>query len=162
MCLLPPFPTPPVSVTPSLHISALTTILNKRSLVISRSTFPGSGAHGGHWLGDNASKWPDLATSIPGNYGNNMKPILIHCFIGILQFSLFGIPLVSYTRTRQPYWHNYLLCSLLPIQVGADICGFNGNTTEELCTRWHQLGAFYPFSRNHNSINSIVSQSDDI
>ncbi|VDK17409.1 unnamed protein product [Anisakis simplex] len=98
---------------------AIEDVLQKRGIVISRSTFPTAGRYAGHWLGDNQAAWPTLITTI----------------IGVQDFNMFGIP-----------------------YVGSDICGFNGDTTEELCLRWQQLGAFHSFSRNHN--NNVAKPQD--
>lgn len=63
------------------------------------------------------------------NYAN--WDFMRHSIAGVFHFQLFGFSL-----------------------VGSDMCGFMGDTNEELCGRWMQLGAFYPFTRNHNDIHS--------
>ncbi|KAG7383804.1 hypothetical protein PHYPSEUDO_003287 [Phytophthora pseudosyringae] len=52
---------------------ALNSILEKRSLLLSRSTFSGSGRYAGHWLGDDAkASWEQLRLSISGTLQMNM------------------------------------------------------------------------------------------
>lgn len=56
-----------------------------RTLMLTRSSFPGVGKYSGHWLGDNAANWNDIKWAIPG----------------MLEFGLFGIPYVSNKHSQK-------------------------------------------------------------
>ncbi|KAI1475438.1 glycoside hydrolase family 31 protein [Daldinia eschscholtzii] len=66
-----------------------------------------------------------------GHWGGDNYSLWAFLFFSIpqgLSYSLFGIPM-----------------------FGVDTCGFAEDVDEELCSRWMQLSAFFPFYRNHNT-----------
>ena len=120
------------------------------------------------WLaGDNHAKWEDMAQSV----------------VDILNFQMFGIPLVgadicgfdgeNYLILHTLYgWailiftcslHDYyifhelfpLVVHLISLWLIIYSIIITGDTDSALCGRWIQLGAFYPFARNHNRKNSV-------
>ena len=76
--------------------NALEALTKKRSFVISRSTFPGSGKHTGHWTGKIKNKTSKIL-SIDCNSGDNHSTWedMIQSISGMLNFQMFGIPLVG-------------------------------------------------------------------
>ncbi|KAI5924036.1 glycoside hydrolase family 31 protein [Camillea tinctor] len=75
---------------------------------------------------------------VAGHWGGDNYSAWPWLFFSIpqaLSFALYGIPM-----------------------FGVDTCGFAEDSHEELCNRWMQLSAFFPFYRNHNDVNAVSQE----
>ncbi|KAI1193145.1 glycoside hydrolase family 31 protein [Nemania serpens] len=75
---------------------------------------------------------------VAGHWGGDNYSNWLYLYFAIpqaLSFSIYGMPM-----------------------FGVDTCGFAGDSNEELCNRWMQLSAFFPFYRNHNEINAVSQE----
>jgi alpha-D-xyloside xylohydrolase len=110
--------------------NAMIEATGKRPFVLSRSSFVSTGKHGAKWTGDNAATWQDLKASI----------------VGIMDFNMFGVPMIGADicgeLSDDVFW-DYHSCN--------NLVGHMMNTTEELCARWIEVGAYYPFARDHST-----------
>lgn len=82
-------------------------------------------------------------------------------FPGSLQFtaSWLGDNHSTFEQLKESIWGVLKMAMFSGMAMtGPDLCGFNGEADDELCARWMAVGAFFPFSRNHNSISSRVDQ----
>ena len=93
------------------------------------------------------------AEYLKGPGDNKKKPFIISrdSFVGHGQYgSIWTGDNVASVEDLKLSINQIMLFNIFGIPfVGADICGFANNTTPELCARWAQVGAFYPFMRNH-------------
>jgi alpha-glucosidase len=85
----------------------------------------------------------------------------------VARSSFSGTPSALWLGDNLSTWEHYITTIRQMLQfaaisgvgvVGADSCGFGGNTNEKLCARWAWLGAFNTFYRNHNEISSISQE----
>ncbi|KKA30187.1 hypothetical protein TD95_001176 [Thielaviopsis punctulata] len=76
--------------------------------------------------------------ALAGHWGGDNFSLWEYLQLGIsqgLSFSIYGIPM-----------------------FGTDACGFLYDSNEQLCARWMQLNAFFPFYRNHNTEGTISQE----
>ncbi|CAA6657940.1 unnamed protein product [Spirodela intermedia] len=113
---------------------ALAALIGRRPFVLSRSTFVGSGKYAAHWTGDNAATWNDLAYSIP--------------------------PSSTPASSGSPCWIVYIFSSPCTVSYSS-----SSSSSSRVSSSHHlppppswsgvQLGAFYPFARDHSDKNTL-------
>lgn len=98
------------------------------------------------------SLWGSQQVVATRNFNENLRPFILseNTRPGIKAHHLFQDVSASWDDYRSSIF-SVAAFDMFGVRSGASVCGTTGTITNELCTRWHQLGVFYPFFAHYRS-----------
>ncbi|OMJ81155.1 hypothetical protein SteCoe_18421 [Stentor coeruleus] len=128
-------------------------LFTPKQMVLENGTLPLKTVHHNNFKEiDLHSLWGSQQVIATRSFNEILRPFIIseNTRPGIKAHHLFQQVSASWDDYRSSIF-SVAAFDIFGIRSGASVCGTTGVIANELCTRWHQLGVFYPFFAHYRS-----------